>query len=526
MFSTTPYLPPEPDRDADWFADDPVLRRLLMRRLSPPQWQALEPRLAKLGQDAPRRLDALARRADAHGPRLDGQTIVFDESYRALQRAAREHESFTYHWLHEGAPRLATLALGYLYAQAECGYYCPACMTDGAAYVLSRYGPQELRAWALPRLTQRDPEGAFEGAMFLTERRGGSDVGGATETRGERDADGSWRLHGAKWFCSNANAEIILALARLPDGAAGTRGLGLFLLPRTLPNGAVNDGIVVQKLKEKLGVRSMATGEIELRGARAFLLEGEGAGFLAMAEMVNVSRLYNAIASVAIARRALREGQRNALWRRAFGKRLAEQPLYVRGLAELANDVRGALLLSFDAVNALDREDRPLLRALTPLAKAGTGRLAVEAASAACEMLGGNGYVEEWVTPRLLRDAQVLPIWEGTTNVQALDLLRAATKERALEALVTDSVRRGPEFAEGWRALAGEAVGEVAALRFLFRCYHLRAATLLAEDAREGDPEAAAHAQAYALRHVRRDERGIEALLLEQGRLLAGLASG
>jgi acyl-CoA dehydrogenase len=361
--------------------------------------------------------------------------------------------------------------------------------------------------------------------MFLTERRGGSDVGGATETRGERAADGSWRLHGAKWFCSNANAEIILALARMPDGAPGTRGLGLFLLPRTLPNGTANDGIVVQKLKEKLGVRSMATGEIELRGASAFLIEGEGKGFLAMAEMVNVSRLYNAIASVAIARRSLREGQRNALWREAFGKRLAEQPLYVRGLVELANDVRGALLLTFDAVNALDREDRPLLRGLTPLAKAGTARLAVDAASAACEMLGGNGYIEEWVTPRLLRDAQVLPIWEGTTNVQALDLLRAATKERALEALVADSIQRGPELADAWRALASETITEAGALRLLMRCYHLRAATLLAEDAAsDGDAEARAHAKAYTLRHVVRDERAFEAMLPEHGARLAGLS--
>jgi alkylation response protein AidB-like acyl-CoA dehydrogenase len=511
----TPYLPPGPDPQGDWFADDPALRRFLAANLSPDSWKQLEPRLARLGQDAPRRIDALARAADARPPRLVDGRVVFDESYHALQRAARQHEAFTYSWLHEGAGRLETLALGYLFAQAESGYYCPGCMTDGAAFVLSRHARDEVKRDVVPRLVQRSADGAYEGAMLLTEPQGGSDVG-ATRTTARQEGN-AWRLAGDKWFASNANAEAMLTLARLPGGGSGTKGLGLFLMLSD-----DNPGIVRRRLKDKLGVRSMATAEIELRDARATMIAGPGEGFKAMAEMVNLSRLYNAIASVSIARRALREGQRNARWRKAFGKPLAEHPLYLRGLAELANDVRAALWMTLDTARTFDRaaagDERAyaLLRALTPLAKAATARLAVDAASQACEMLGGNGYVEEWVTPRLLRDAQVLPIWEGTSNVQALDLLRAAEKDGALDVLSSDSLRRLPAASRlraEWVALRAPRE-ESLALRFLFDCYHLRAATLLAQDAeRDGDAVARAHAEAYAARRALRDDAEADRVL-------------
>lgn len=527
----TPYLPPGPDLQGDWFADDPALRRFVSSRMETDAWKALEPRLARLGQDAPRRLDALARVADARGPRLDEHgEVVLDPCYRELQQAARAHEVFNHSWL-SGAPRLATFALGYLYGQAECGYYCPACMTDGAALVLDRYAAPDVKARTIPRLMQRQLDGAFEGAMLLTEPQGGSDVG-ATQTRARRDGS-DWLLTGDKWFASNANADVVLTLARLPDAPAGTQGLGLFLI---LPAG--DAGFIRRRLKDKLGVRSMATAEVQLRDAHATLLAGEGAGFKAMAEMVNLSRLYNAVASVAVARRALREGQRNARWREAFGRPLAELPLYQRALAALSNDVRGALFLTLDTADAFDRAPAgaaafPLLRALTPVAKAGTARLAVEAASAACEMLGGNGYVEEWVTPRLLRDAQVLPIWEGTTSVQALDLLRAALKDGALAALAEDSLRRldGAHEAtaaaanllrEAWPRLAAHELAEVSAVRLLDDAFALRAASLLVENARDGDAEAEAHAHAFIARRVLKDETAFEARLATSGRLLAG----
>lgn len=499
-----PYLPPEPLHGEDWSADDPALRRFLSRRLTPAAWKDLEPRLATLGQVAPRELHALAREADAHPPTLSENRIFLDKAYFGLQASAREHHVFTdaYH----GGSRLSSLALGYLFAQAEAGYFCPACMTDGAAYVLQRFGGREE---IIARLTQVDAKDAYEGAMFLTERAGGSDVG-ATETVAKETAKG-WALTGDKWFCSNANAEVILTLARMPGTVAeGTRGLGLFLVRGEAA------GLVRVKLKEKLGVRSMATAECELRDCEAELVAGAGEGFKAMAEMVNLSRLYNAVTSVSIARRALREGQKNGSWRRAFGKPLSAQPLYQRAVAALAVDVRGALLFVLDCADAFDRDERALLRALTPLAKAETARLAVRAASEGCEFLGGNGYTQPWVTERLLRDAQVLPIWEGTSNVQALDFLRALAKDRAGEALVADSLKRDPSLQAEWKAWADEATraDEMSSARLLTRAYHLRAATLLASE------EEPLWAAAYLARNVRRDEAAFDDLVRENAAAL------
>ena len=513
----TPYLPAETLPSEDWFADDPALRRVLARRLSPDAWKRIEPRLAALGKAAPRDVDPLARAADANPPALVGNDIRLHESYGKLQRLARQHRVFTdaYH----GGNRLASLALGYLFAQAEAGYFCPACMTDGAAFVLGPRG----HAADVARLTQDAVEGALEGAMFLTERTGGSDVGSTTTVA--RQEGGRWLLTGDKWFCSNANAGLILTLARMPDGAPGTRGLGLFLVRGEAA------GLRRLRLKEKLGVRSMATAECELRDCEAELVAPAGEGFKAMAEMVNLSRLYNAVTSVAIARRALREGQKNGAWRSAFGKPLREQPLYALSVARLEVDVRAAALFVFDcaavfdevarqgagasaeatSADAFDRRDWGLVRALTPLAKAETARLSVRAASEACEFLGGNGYVQPWVTERLLRDAQVLPIWEGTSNVQALDLLRALAKDGAGHALVGDSMQRSRALQEEWHEWAREAMQatEWSAGRLLTRAYHLRAATLL--DA-EDEP---LWARAYRALRVDGDEKAFEALARE-----------
>ena len=514
----TPYLPPETLPDEDWFADDPALRAFLARRLPPDQWKRVEPKLARLGVVAPREIDPLAREADKRQPKLKDNVITFHKSYARLQALAREHRVFTDAW--HGGNRLTSLALGYLFAQAECGYFCPACMTDGAAFVLARHGRNDL----VDRLVQDAPEGALEGAMFLTEKTGGSDVGATTTVA--RAAEAGWKLTGDKWFCSNANAGVILTLARMPSGAPGTRGLGLFVVRTDAPGvassprgrGADARGLTRVKLKEKLGVRSMATAECELRDCDAELVAGEGAGFKAMAEMVNLSRLYNAVTSVAIARRALREGQKNGAWRRAFGKPLSQQPLYQRSVAALAVDVRGALAFVLDCADAFDAENWPLMRALTPLAKAETARLAVRAASEGCEFLGGNGYVQPWVTERLLRDAQVLPIWEGTSNVQALDFLRACAKDGAAEALVRDSLRRSDALAPRWDAWAKEVAraDEMSSARLLTEGFHLRAATLLAA---EDEP---LWAHAYRARNVERDERGFEALVRENTDALCG----
>jgi len=270
----------------------------------------------------------------------------------------------------------------------------------------------------VPRLIATDLDQLWTGGMFLTERAGGSDVG-ANQTVAR---DG--RLSGEKFFCSNADADAVLVTAR-PEGAPeGIRGIRTYLLLTR-----DNPGVTIDRLKDKLGVRSMPTGEITLRDAPA----EEVGGFEAIAEMMNLSRLYNAVASVAVIGRAIHEARWWVEHRRAFGRRVVEFPLVEEVLFDLETEHLGALLLTFEA---LSTDDAQLRRILIPIAKAVTGKLAVPCVSECMELIGGSGYIEDRVMPRLLRDAQVLPIWEGTTNILALDTLRSARKERAHEPML------------------------------------------------------------------------------------------
>lgn len=540
-------VPAFPESGEDWSADDPALDAALAAHLPPGARAEAGKRLRALGRAAPAEIDRHARLADRHRPVLHRRSaegervdaIEFHPSYRELQRLAREHEVFTRAW--HGGSRVEGFALGYLYAQAECGYYCPACMTDGAAFVLSRHAPPALRDAYVPKLVSRTLADAHEGAMYLTEKGGGSDVGGATETTARHAPDGTWRLTGEKWFASNCVADVALAFARMTANAPGSSGLGLFLVPRRLADGRPNPGLRIERLKDKLGVTSMPTGEVLLEDAHAHLVAPDGGpGFRAMMEMVNLSRLYNAVASVAVAERALREARRAGRHRVAFGKPLREQPLFLREVLALTVDVEGALAFTLDVADLFERsaagdaEAGAALRMLTPCAKAETGLLAVRAASAACELLGGVGYVEEYVTPRLLRDAQVLPIWEGTTNVQRLELLRVALKEDSLLAVLARSraaleaakaaAPRAREAAEAaldrlareCRALhrLAPAARELAAARLLPLAYHAHATASLARLA-GGNVHAermARVADLYAARHLLAGDEGARAL--------------
>src|SRR3954454_16269075 len=346
------------------------------------------------------------------------------------------------------APRTFGFALGYLFAMAEMGLYCPLCMTDGVAHVLTRHGKTEQIARVVPHLASSDRETLWTGGIFLTERACGSNVA-ANETIAR---DG--RLTGQKWFCSNVDADAVLVTARPEGAAAGTRGLRTYLMMQR-----DNPGITIERLKDKLGVRSMPTGEVTLRDAPA----EEVGSFLAIADMMNMSRLYNAVASCAVIGRAIHEARWYIERRVAFGKPVIEHPLAEETLRDLEAEHLGALLMTFETVDALRRADAGddeaarLLRVLTPVVKAVTGKLAVPCVSEAMELVGGNGYIEEWPMARLLRDAQVLPIWEGTTNILVLDALRVTRKERGHELLLA---RIRPSFP----ALADTLEAELASL--------------------------------------------------------------
>ncbi|WP_038015168.1 acyl-CoA dehydrogenase family protein [Thalassobaculum salexigens] len=453
----------QPDtRGVNAFDDDASLRAVLGLYLDPADLEVLTPAFQRLGGLVHGRLDALAHEADRNPPVLrprdrqgrDVQAIDKHPAYVEMERigfqdfslAAMSHRPAL--GLDRPMPPAAKYAFQYLFAEAEFGLLCPISMTDALTRTIRRYADPDLVARCLPGLTAQSLETQIQGAMFMTEKAAGSDVG-ATETVARRDGEG-WRLWGDKWFCSNTDAGLALVLAR-PEGApAGIKGVSLFLLPRDLPDGRRNAYRIV-RLKDKLGTRSMASGEITLEGAAAWMVGEPGQGFVQMAEMINQSRLSNAVRSAGMMRRALREALAVARGRSAFGSRLIDLPLQRRQLLKLMLPAEQALSVTLFTADALARADAgeaeglKLRRILTPLVKFRVCRDARKVAGDGMEARGGVGYIEEWPEPRLVRDAHLGSIWEGTSNIVALDVLRAARKEAAHAALGEALSRRMAE---------------------------------------------------------------------------------
>jgi alkylation response protein AidB-like acyl-CoA dehydrogenase len=457
---TNPHFPAPtgaaavPDsRGLNLFRADPWLAPLLGLYLPPDLLAHLGPQLDRMGALAGGRLDELAGAADRNPPELlhrnrrgeDVQSVDYHPAYRELERFAFAEFGLAA-MSHRGVlgwptpmPPAAKYALTYLFVQAEFGLCCPLSMTDALARTLRRFGDPALVARYLPALTATDLDVLRQGAMFMTEQGAGSDIS-ATAVMAEPREDGTWTLTGDKWFCSNADAGMALVLARRAGGPAGLRGVSLFLLPRERPDGTVNSYRIV-RLKEKLGTRSMASGEIRLEGAMAFLVGDPDAGFRQMADMVNASRLSNGMRAAGLMRRAVTEAMFVARNRIAFGRRLIEMPLMRRQLGKLILPMEQARSMVFQAAEALRRSDAgeegayALLRILTPLLKFRACRDARKVTGDAMEVRGGCGYIEEWADPRLVRDAHLGSIWEGTSNIVALDVLRAAQREGSLPVL-------------------------------------------------------------------------------------------
>ena len=451
-----PPSPPHaiPDRHGvNLFDDDAELQALLPLYLPADLHAHLLPHLQRLGGLAGGALDSLALTADKHPPTLqhrtrtglDAQRIDKHPAYVALERvafadyglAAMSHRPGVLGWP-APMPAAAKYALSYLLVQAEFGLCCPLSMTDSLARTLRKFGDPALVDRHLPTLITQDFDALGQGAMFMTEQAAGSDVA-ATATRAEPDGE-HYRLHGDKWFCSNPDAALAMVLARIDGAPAGMAGVSLFLLPRTLADGSAN-AYRILRLKDKLGSRSMASGEIRLEGAHAWLVGQAGRGFQQMADMVNNSRLSNGMRSAGLMRRACGEALHIAHQRKAFGKPLMALPLMRRQLLKLLLPTEQARTLLFQAADALRRADAgepgayALTRILTPLIKFRACRDARRVTGDAMEVRGGCGYIEEWSDARLLRDAHLGSIWEGTSNIVALDVLRAIRRDAALPAL-------------------------------------------------------------------------------------------
>ena len=472
------YSQYERGRYCNYWALDRTLQRELRRVYPDDEFEWAEPRLADFGEVVGHTIADNADYVDRHGPTLhtydrNGEVqnyVEYPAELRETERLAYEagvvadafrappdREEPLSHSHYFGM--LALLS----YAETS-GFVCPVAMTAGAAHVLELFDDGTLAEY-YEALTSREYESLIEGAMFLTEKQGGSDVG-ANETLAKYDDESDcWRLTGEKWFCSNIDAEGTLALARTPDAPEGTEGLSMFLVPHgdptegvltrgrreafdgPPPGEALNDQYY-RRLKDKLGTTNVPTGEVEFDDTKAFLVGEKQRGFKQMAEMLNLERLSNAAGACGIMGRALLESKIHAANREAFGRPIEEFPLMRGDLVDMAVDHEAATAFTFEAVRHFAARERGrragqdernvqrsyrLMRLLAPVAKLRTARMAIDTASYAMEIRGGDGYVDDFVTNRLLRDAQVLPIWEGTENILALDVLRALDRETAHE---------------------------------------------------------------------------------------------
>lgn len=467
FFQTPPSLGNQLD-------DDPVLRGYLARVLPADVLREVEPELRELGEEAGGRLYRLQLEDRANEPRLvqwDAwgrrvDRIEVTSLWSEARRIACERGlvATAYERKHGALSRVHQFALVYLFDGSTDVYTCPLAMTDGAARTLVAHQAHELAARALPRLTSRDPATAWTSGQWMTERTGGSDVG-RSETIAKLDERGDYRLFGTKWFTSATTSEMALTLARVEGAPPGGKGLTLFYVETVAPDGT-RPGIVVNRLKDKLGTKKLPTAELTLEGVRGVPVTKLGDGVRNIAPMLNVTRTWNAVCSAAALRRSVALARSYARVREQFGGPLAERPLHVDTLASLSAEAEAAFALAFRTVELLGREETGeatthelrLLRVLTPLTKLCTGKQAVLGASEAVECFGGAGYVEDTGLPRLLRDAQVLSIWEGTTNVLALDALKVllSAESGAMPALVAELERTLSDVRDARLARLGE----------------------------------------------------------------------
>jgi putative acyl-CoA dehydrogenase len=435
--TTSAYLraanQPPPLEGYDLFSEDRPLVEAVRREGA----AAREDECAAFGRLCGGRPLELGRLANESPPKLRrDDEVEFHPAWHELLGIGVEHGLHAFPWVDTGpAPHVARAAKFMLLAYAEAGVGCPLSMTYAAVPALRHDG--ELAAEWTPRLASRryDPELSAEKdtalmGMSLTERQGGSDVR-ANETRAEPAGDG-YRLTGEKWFCSAPMCDAFLVLAQAPGG------LTCFVLPRVLPDGSRN-GFHLQRLKDKLGNRSNASAEIELREAWAARLGEEGRGIATIIEMVVHTRLDCVLGSAALMRRAVAEATHHAAHRLAFGRRLVEQPLHLNVLADLCLDSEAATATALRLARAVDEGDVAFQRLATTVAKYHVCKSTPPLVAEALECLGGNGYVEESALPRLFRESPLNSLWEGAGNVNALDVWRAVAREpESVDALLAE----------------------------------------------------------------------------------------
>lgn len=536
----------EESKPDNFFAADVNLQHVL-RRYMGDRYEAHADEWRALGGHAATTLDVMAKIEDLIGnhPRLDRwsgigeriEAIAFHPNHDAIGRIIWQSGIMAMQ-AHAGNT-VRQMGLYYLLSHnGEGGHMCSLACTSGLIRALQLVADAAVRDKFLPPLLKTDYAAMHHGAQFLTEVQGGSDVG-ANAVVATPAEDGTWRIHGEKWFCSNVNADQFLMTAR-PEGASeGTRGLGLFLVPRRLDDGTTN-GFYIRRLKDKLGTRTLASAELDFRDAVAYPIGPLDKGFKNAVELVlNTSRLMNTVACAGIMRRAYIEAATYACHREAFGGVIANYPLVQEAVADILSENYAAVATSFYVAHLVDKmdtgeateDDKGAYRLLVNINKYITSIRATEMVHRAIEVLGGNGAIESFsILPRLYRDMIVLESWEGTHNVLCLQVLRDIARygiyepfARHIEAhLQTVNhpqlmafiplVRAHMEKAEQMmtKLLVSESAMQVGGRRFVDMLCHITALALLLAEAQEEldnlrptvKPDVIAH---YATRHLQPD---------------------
>ena len=479
--------------EKNFYTSDPLLQKILKKYLPEKFYAYADEKLTEFGERVAGDIDRRAVHTDREGqPRLikydkmgnEVNEIWVNEGYRATVKET--YETGIVGYIHKEIPELGqqgnymySYAQGYLLSQSEPGFYCPVTLTMATSYLIDHYADEPLRKKYLPHVVATGDTELYEGATFLTERQGGSDVG-ANEVSAE--ADGSdefgkiYRLSGEKYFASNTGmAGVAMVLARMEGAPEGTKGLSLFLVP--WEENRLDNRAKVRRLKDKLGVRAVPSAEVEFDQAKGYLVGDPTQGFKYMMEALNLSRVCNAVASLGIMRRGYVEARDYAFERNAFGNALSNYPMVRETLSHLAAKLEVEMTATFELVDRFDQvmtkganptdEERAMLRLLIAILKKETAEQAIHFSHESIEMHGGNGYIEDFVTPRLLRDAQVLTVWEGTANILGLEVVRLMKKFQIHKLFIEEMTVRleqlGPE-ATSLKAPVEQALHQLVAM--------------------------------------------------------------
>jgi alkylation response protein AidB-like acyl-CoA dehydrogenase len=490
-------------RGLNFWTLDRSMRDLLALYLDAQALRHFTPHFERLGQLAGGRLDELALQADKRTPILhhrdrfgrDADWVEYHPAYREMERIgfgefglhAMSRRAGVLGW-RDAAPPLAKYAMQYLFAQAEFGLLCPLSVSDTSIMLLQKYGDERVKQRYLPGMLSQDMDTLLKGAQYMTEKSGGSDLSGIAVTA-NRVGD-HWELWGDKWFCSCPDHDVVLLLARCQGASAGNAGLSLFVMPRRLEDGSRNRYRIV-RLKDKLGSRSMASGETIMEGAVAYLLGEPGRGLQQMMDQVNLSRLSHGFRAAGMMRRCLNEALQVVRHRHAFGRTLIDQPMARRQLLKLMLPTEQALSVAVAAAVAMTAGEEAQLRILTALVKYRACRDNIPVATGAMEMRGGNGYIEDWANAKLVRDAHLGLLWEGTSSVNALDIVRRAVGRARAHTTLADTLHRRLDQTP----IPGQFRGRVAALID-------RAVGFVEKVAQRPDAEASCRRAASALYHA------------------------